>query len=249
VMYVFQIYYDDATRSLVDAGFVPLDNTANLRPDWYEFWVMRNFLHANRLEEGAWYGFLSPNFQRKTGLTSEHVHRFLEFSGERGEVALILTGWDQVAYFLNPFEQGEVWHPGITALSQSVVSQLGYDVDLAGLVTHSGNFTFSNTVIAKPAYWRDWLAIADRFFALAEDASSPLAARLQQATTYTTAAGQAPIKAFIQERLPALVLSRRRFLTTTFNTSDTFPVWDQLFDVDITTRGLLQTCDLLKKKY
>ena len=182
-------------------------------------------MHANRLDDGSWYGFLSPQFQKKTGLTSEQVHRFLEFSGERGEVALILTGWDQVAYFLNPFEQSEIWHPGLTAIAQSVVSELGYDIDLSGLVTHSGNFTFSNYIIAKPDYWRDWLAIADRFFELVEHGSSPLSRRLRQTTSYGSAANQAPVKAFIQERLPALVMSRRRFRTATFNTSDTFPMW------------------------
>jgi hypothetical protein len=246
---VFQIYYDEASRAKLDPGFRPLDNTQNLRPDWFEFWVIRSFLHNNRLEEDSWYGFLSPNFQHKTGLTSEHIRRFTDFMGDRGEVALILTGWDQVAYFLNPFEQGEIWHPGITALSQLAVDAIGYKSALTNLVSHSGNFTFSNYIIAKAAYWRDWLAMADRFFALVEDQASALAARLRQTTDYGSSANQTPVKTFIQERLPALILSQRRFRAATFNTSDTFPIFDQLFEIDLTTRGALQTCDRLKKRY
>ena len=43
----------------------------------------------------------------------------------------------------DPFEQGEVWHPGITALSQAAMQRLGEAADLASLVTYSGNFTFA----------------------------------------------------------------------------------------------------------
>jgi len=246
---VFQIYYDEATRSSLDAGYLPLDNRRNERPDWYEFWVIRNFLRTNSLAEDGWYGFLSPHFQNKTGLTSRQVHQFLDFSRDRSEVALILYAWDQVAYFLNPFEQGEVWHPGITALSQSVLRVLGHDIDLARLVTYSGNFTFSNYIIAKPAYWREWLTIADRFFDLIENQSSDLSLRLKQTTSYGSLANQAPFKTFIQERLPAVILSGRRFRTSTFNTSQTLPIFDRLFEIEVTTRGVLQTCDLLKQKY
>jgi hypothetical protein len=135
------------------------------------------------------------------------------------------------------------------ALSQSVLRHLGHDVDLTGLVTYSGNFTFSKYIIAKPVYWREWLMIADEFFDLIENHSSDISMALKQKTSYGTFANQAPIKTFIQERLPAVILSRHRFRTSTLNTSETFPIFDRLFNIDRTTRGVLQTCDLLKQKY
>jgi hypothetical protein len=39
---VFQIFYDDRSRRSLDGGFIPLDNTRNERPDWFEFWVIRD---------------------------------------------------------------------------------------------------------------------------------------------------------------------------------------------------------------
>jgi hypothetical protein len=247
---IFQIYYDEPSRQLLDPAYLPLDNTKNERPDWYELWVIRNFLRNNQLSEDAWYGFLSPNFAKKTGLNAQHIAEFLEFSRDRSEVALILAyAWDQVAYFLNPFEQGEVWHPGIMALSQSVFRHLGYDVDLSLLATYSGNFTYCNYIVAKPVYWRKWLTLAEGFFDLAENQHTQLAIRLRETTSYGSIARQEPIKAFIQERLPALVLWNDRFRTTTLNTSSSFPVWDHLFEVGLATRGVLQACDELKKRY
>ena len=51
--YIYQIYYDEASRAALDPGFLPLDNTANLRPDWYEFHVIKKFLENNHLEPGV----------------------------------------------------------------------------------------------------------------------------------------------------------------------------------------------------
>jgi hypothetical protein len=249
-VHVFQIYYDAASRAALDPGFTPLDNTANERPDWYELWVIRNYLRSHTLADGDWYGFLSPHFRSKTGLGSDTIRQFLDFARDKVDVALILTGWDQVAYFQNPFEQGEVWHPGITALAEAMLSRIGHRVDLAKLVTCSGNFTFANYIVARAAYWRQWLALADAFFDLVEQDTSTLAADLRRTTAYGNAANQAPVKAFIQERLPALILADRgKFRTATLDTSDTFPIFDRLFEVDAATRGVLQTCDGLKKKY
>jgi hypothetical protein len=247
--HVFQIYYNEATRLSLDPGYLPLDNTRNERPDWYELWVIRNFLRNNPLSENDWYGFLSPQFKGKTGLTAQHVYRFLEVSKDRAQVALILTDWDQVAYFLNPFEQGDVWHPGISALSQTALRELGHTGSLSDLVSCSANFTFCNYIIAKPAYWREWLRLADGLFDLIENRSTELAESLKRTTSYGSAFNQAPMKAFIQERLPTIILAGGKFKTCTLNLSSAAPISDRLFAVDHSTRGVLQTCDLLKQRF
>ena len=63
---IYQIYYDEPSRQALDSGFIPLDNTDNLRPDWSELWVIRRFLLNTPLIEDQWYGFLSPKFTAKT---------------------------------------------------------------------------------------------------------------------------------------------------------------------------------------
>ena len=55
---LYQIYYNEETRASLDSGFIPLDNTTNLRPDWGEFFVIRHFLRNNPLNEDEKYGFL-----------------------------------------------------------------------------------------------------------------------------------------------------------------------------------------------
>ena len=40
---IYQIYYDEATRLSNDNGFLQLDNSLNERPDWSEYWPIRNY--------------------------------------------------------------------------------------------------------------------------------------------------------------------------------------------------------------
>jgi hypothetical protein len=246
--HVYQIFYDDSSRESLDPGFLPLDNTRNARSGWFEFWPIREYLHKNTLDEQDWYGFLSPRFRAKTGVDPATLGRFLEFSEQRAEVALITAAWDQLAYFQNPFEQGDLWHPGLGALCQSVADALGLDIDLRSTVAHSGNFAYCNYLIAKPVYWRRWLALADQLFALAEEGAEPHRSRLAALTNHYSRPNATPMKAFVQERLPLLLMLRHRFRTTTLDVSAAGAI-DPLFPAQPRTRALLQTCDQLKRTF
>ena len=70
---IFQIYYNETTKNSNDKGFIQLDNSSNNRKDWSEYWPIRNYLLNNNLEDDIYYGFFSPKFYEKTGLSSENV--------------------------------------------------------------------------------------------------------------------------------------------------------------------------------
>ncbi|RTL49173.1 MAG: hypothetical protein EKK40_15915 [Bradyrhizobiaceae bacterium] len=238
-IFIFQIFYDAASRQSLDPAFIPLDNSANERPDWFEFWVIRKFLKENELKEDAWYGFLSPKFTSKTGFNSSVVLNTLESVDQEGEVALFSPHCPELALFQNPFEQGEYWHPGLLRLSEEFFAKIGSSVDLKTLVTHQKTSVFSNYVIAKRAYWNEWLDLADKFFALTEAPGSPFAA-----PTNYYADGRAPMKTFIQERFASVILSRSTFKVVApeliFLLSN--PFYDRM-------REPLVACNILKELY
>lgn len=242
--YIHQIYYNEETRKKLLPGFIPLDNSENSHPDWFEFWVILNFLRNNQLEEDAWYGFLSPKFHEKTGFTSEFVLWALENYGKNSNVALFSPGWDQLSYFLNPFEQGEVWHPGLLNLSQKFIDKAGPKIDLKTLVSDTTTSVFSNYVMAKKEFWDEWRRLAEDFFEYAENNSE-----YKNLISYGSAANQFPMKTFIQERFTTLVLSTGRFNALVPDQSFTGGIFTRLFPDDSKTRRLLQTCDLMKFKY
>jgi hypothetical protein len=247
--FVHQIYYDEESRRQLDPGFIPLDNSTNARPDWYEFWAIRNYLKQNVLQDDALYGFLSPRFVEKTGCNSETMYSILQQCDAQCDAVLFSTGWDQIAYFRNAFEQGELWHPGLTELTQNFLHATGVKIDLANMVTHSGSTVFSNYFLAKPKIWREWLKYADAFFAFVENASS---VDYQQDTTYGSVGAktyQTPIKTFIQERFITLILVQGRYKVFAPDQSGFAPIFERLFKENAQTRKLLQCCDMMKQRY
>src|ERR1700733_2098570 len=103
--FVYQIRYDASVE--VDRDFLALDNTANARPDWFEYWAIRNFLRTQSLDENAFYGFLSPRFESKTNLSGREVHEFIRRHGETADVILFSPSLHLTAYHLNVFKYGD----------------------------------------------------------------------------------------------------------------------------------------------
>jgi len=247
---VQQIYYNESSKSLLDIGFTPLNNSLNPRPDWYEFWVIFQFLKKNELKKDCWYGFLSPKFTQKTGLSSDNLYEFLEAADQEGhDVAIASPAWDQICYFRNAFEQGEYVHPGLIDLTQEFCSIQRIDLDIRALVSHTQNTVFSNFIVAKPNYWKKWLLLAEAFFAIVEDNSSNFSSKTNILTTYHAVNRLAPMKTFIQERFPSILLSSSEFFVANLNLSTHLPINQKLFHVSTSTHEKLLACDLFKRQY
>ena len=247
-IFIHQIFYDEASRTKLLPGFLPLDNTRNERPDWFEFPLILNFLRDNALQDDAWYGFVSPKFKHKTGMDAGEVIRKIETEGAHADVLVLAVAWDQVAYFLNPWEQGEQVHPGICELSQRFVDHAAVPVDLKTLVCDSFSTQFANFVVAKKSFWQQWKALAEKFWSYVED-DKPVSGDLSEVTHYYGKKTHYPMKTFVQERLASLILATGDFQVIKSDPSDVRAPNSGLFKRTLQTRRLLQTCDLMKTQY
>lgn len=214
-VHIYQIFYSEQTRAELDPGFIALDNLANERPDWREYWPIRNYLLRNELAEGNFYGFFSPKFREKTTLGAHEVREFV-LASPQADVVIFSPYYDQSAFYLNPFEQGDAHHPGMIQAAQEFLVEVGEDVRLAELVTDSRNTIFCNFFVARPSFWRSWLELNEKLFALAEAGASDLARRLNAHTSYGT--DPTPMKVFVMERAATLLLaSRKRWQAAVYN--------------------------------
>ncbi|MFI4889398.1 MAG: hypothetical protein ACHQIL_02590 [Steroidobacterales bacterium] len=204
--FIYQILNHYTPRQALDPGFRVLDNSANERPDWYEYWPIRNFLLNEALDEGAFYGFLSPKFKLKTNLDAAHVEALVRDADSSIDVILLTPSIHNSAYYLNVFAHGDAKHPGLLDVAQQVLRRLGRNTDLAGLVTDSRTEVFSNYFVARPRFWREWLAITEAIFAIAEDPADALGARLRALAPYRSRA-TAPMKIFVVERIATWILN------------------------------------------
>ncbi len=200
---IYQIYYSDKTRADLDPGFLPLDNLANDRPDWREYWTFRHTLLNRTLEPDTYYGIFSSKFRAKTGLDASTVVRLIEQHGEDADVISFSPYFDHMAFALNIIEHAIMHHGnGETFTQSAVLVAPKFRTDQA--VMSSLNTIFCNYFVAKPAFWREWLRQGERLFAIAEEGLSPLGQGLNVAVRYGVKS--APAKVFVMERLASLLL-------------------------------------------
>jgi hypothetical protein len=206
-IFIYQIRSYYTKKEDLDPSCLVLDNSANKRPDWYEYWPIRKFLLDESLDEEAFYGFLSPSFKAKTNLSSAAVRDFVNRKGGAADIVIFSPSLHLTAYHWNVFEYGDFCHPGLLNLAAQFFKRIGQPTDLKDLVTHSLNEIYSNYMLAKPRFWRAWLAITEQLIAMAESPTDPLGAELRKRTSYR-GRHDAQMKIFIMERIPTWILTR-----------------------------------------
>jgi hypothetical protein len=215
-LHIFQIYYSAQTRALLDESYTPLDNMSNERPDWREYWPIRNYLLNNPPVAADYYGFLSPAFRAKTGLSSETVHDFLSAHLGKADVVLFSPFFDQIAFFLNQCEQGVGAHKTSASAFEQSLASIAPGFRMNETVGCSRNTVFCNYFIATGAFWSEWLGRCELIFECAERGDTPLGRALAGPIDYNSQA--APMKAFIIERAAsALLATQPRWTVKAYN--------------------------------
>lgn len=189
---------------MIPPGFLLLDNLDSPRSDWREYWPIRNFLKNATLSNDSFYGFFSPRFREKTGLTYSQVMAFIEDSKPDTDLISFSPQPDMGAFFINVFEQEEYLNPGFLAGSEEFFAAIGMPLNFKSLLMDSRQIIFSNYFVAKPRFWREWLALNEKLFAICEGGESALRQSLTQPTSYP---GAVQRKVFLMERIASLLLT------------------------------------------
>jgi len=212
---LYQIAYSEATRAALEDGYKLLDNIKNERPDWFEYWPIRRFLLTEKLDEQAFYGFFSPKFGAKTNLSHSQVVCFVRENAHQADAMLFSPQPDMGAFFLNVYEQAETFDAGLIDAYGAFLEQIGRPVPIRHLVMDSRQVAFANYFVARPAFWREWLAINEAMFAICEDPTNPLGRALCVPTSYP---GDVQRKVFLQERVASLLLATQpRWRSVAYN--------------------------------
>jgi len=238
---VHQILNYYTPREALDPGFLLLDNSSNERPDWYEYWPIRKFLREQPLDEDAFYGFLSPKFRLKTNLGAAQVREFIERGPPDVDVFLFSPSIQNSAYYWNVFEHGESEHPGLASVAARFLARIDAAARLDELVSDSRNTVHSNFFVAKPRFWRAWLEVNERLFAIAEDPDDRLGEELRAPTAYRGSAS-VQMKIFIMERTATWLLCRDA--TFRAQARDPFAARSRIYKLPLAV-----VCDALKIAY
>jgi predicted O-linked N-acetylglucosamine transferase (SPINDLY family) len=213
---LFQIVYSDDPNQTNDPGYRVLDNRDNPRPDWREYWPIRNYLRSTKLSDTVLYGFFSPRFRAKTQLSHHQVMEITRKHRLMGaDVVLFSPQPDMGSFFRHVFEQSEVFDPGMTRLAQSFFDSVKFPVQIDRLIMDSRHVVFSNFFVASGAFWKQWFSITEALFNICEGREGALKQALTESTRYP---GQVQRKVFLLERIASVLLaSQARWKTGSYN--------------------------------
>ncbi len=187
-----------------------LDNTANERPDWFEYWPIRNYLSSAPLDDAAYYGFFSPRFKQKTNLTAAAVRGFIAAETSSPDAVLFSPSIHNSAFYWNVFEQlVDAEHRGLKQVARRVFERLGVATDLDRLIgiNDSRNTVYSNFFAATPRFWRAWLALNERLFEIAETVPAMRSAKRSGLRPTIGSERGVQMKVFIMERMASWLLA------------------------------------------
>lgn len=202
---LFQIYYDEDTKAQVEPGFIGLDNTSG--PSWaFEAHPICKFLSTNILKlENQWLGFFSPKFREKTNVRADDLKNAIQRHVANTDVFLISSFWEQAAGCLNVWQHGEFHHPGLLEISQNLADEAGYDIDLKKSITTFETAVFSNYIVAKADFWKEWLRVVGLYLEqLKFDKKLKASSTEYMGSTL-------PIHTFVIERIASMILLGGKF--------------------------------------
>jgi hypothetical protein len=211
---IFQIFYNQKTMGMLDKGFLPMNNSENLRPEWREYWSIRHYLLSQKIDLDSYYGFFSPKFYEKTNLNSADVFEFMK--KQTDDVVSFSPYFDQIAFFINPFIQGEINHPGLINTSQKFFNHIKTNINISTFVSDQYTSIYSNFFVAKGKFWIVWLDYCEKLFHICEEGTHPLAKELNRLVSYK-AGEDVAMKIFIIERMVTVILKAEKFTSNCIN--------------------------------
>lgn len=154
-----------------------------VEPDWQHFIKVREFFQINAnltlLDNDRLYGFLPDQFAGWMGMNSQHMLLAMKNLSRDVEVVGIALPTDTHAFFLNVFEQVEVFDPGFIELCEKFFAFAGMPVRLQSMVMDTRQSVLTPFLLARPSFWNRWLSVAGQLYdllhsndtSLSEDAS------------------------------------------------------------------------------
>jgi hypothetical protein len=208
-IFIYQIYYSKETRSKLDPGFIPLDNTENQRPDWREFWCIKSFFDKNKIDNESFYGFFSPKLFDKTGLISSSIYNFIDQNHESTDIFLFNPIKKSSFVFFNVIDQAVDKHKSITFDIFTKIFFVTYknEFNLSRLVNHSNSTVYCNHFVANGSFWKKWLKINEFLFDDLEKHNSVFKNSLTKEINHETK--KVELKVFIMERIVSIMLACR----------------------------------------
>jgi hypothetical protein len=151
---VFQIYFEDWQRPLIDPLFVPLDNQGP-PTEYLEFDLFERLSISDHVKDAPVWGALSWRFTEKTGVSGEDLFKTIE-ANPGFDIYYCNALPQHEALYHNLWVQGETAHPRFLELVRAFLKAAGLPDDTQELLP-SRLYSTANYFVGSPAFWSAYL--------------------------------------------------------------------------------------------
>lgn len=163
---IFQIYYEDWHRELLDPAFNPLNNS-QVTSELMEFEVFERLFCSSHVNDSKLWGALSWRYKEKTGITGAQLIKIIQANPDI-DVYYCNPHVANEALFHNAWLQGEVCHPQLLKLSTALFDAVGLDRQQLYTLSPSTSWSAANYFVGSHLFWKKYLAFVRDILNLAE---------------------------------------------------------------------------------
>ena len=159
---LYSICYDKDSYAS-DSPIKKITNFENPASQWREFYIFQKMYDAMISQAAGsphdfYWGFLSWKFKKKT-----HSHETIFEQAINKDPAFDIyfinpPGFElENSKFSNVFDQGEFYHPGICELTNTILSETGYHIDVTKLDFKAEQQSFCNFFVGNKVFWDKYM--------------------------------------------------------------------------------------------
>lgn len=201
-IHIYTIAHSEETFNNAPKEWKILDNRTNMRPDWFEYWPIRNFLLSKNLDPKGWYGFFSPKFTQKTSLIPKEVNEFIQTYENNNDIITFSPFHKFSTHLFNQFQRHSFSYPPTDEAFRATMTAIGISPAIENVVADSRNTAYCNYFVARLSFWNAWIELGEKIFFLCENSNHPIREYLNSPTSYFNV----QLKVFIIEDLVSIIL-------------------------------------------
>jgi len=168
---IYQIYYDQHSKSHLDSGYIPFDNTENPFPGLREYYVWKVLYEKFSDNMPEYWGAVSWKLYQKLNLKSNHIFDIIN-ANPGFDIYFFNPFIDHESLFFNVWEQGDFFHGNLSEVANEIFRCQGFSINVNSIPMTSDNTLFTNSFIANSKFWKGFMQFVNLIFIECE--SNPL---------------------------------------------------------------------------
>lgn len=152
---IFQIYFEDWQKELLDPNFIPLNN-GKVKSELLEFSVFDRLAASDYVKGAQLWGALSWRFTEKTNMSGADWIKNIQ-ANPGYDIYYCDAFPHNQALFHNLWLQGETTHPNFLAICQAVFQATGLPTEELLTLVPSQQYSSANYFVGSPKFWSEYL--------------------------------------------------------------------------------------------